>query len=497
MSQIEDLYEELDPTVGKEEFQAAVEEKTEDMGGLVDTETAAQIIAHEVSDSQPNSIAAIDPGPREVTFVGKVTSVGELRTFERDENDSSNTSDGGDDNDDSDDSDDSQEGHVLNIEVADETGRIRVSLWDERAIAASEELEWGAVLQIKGRPTEGYSGVEVSANRIEPEPDTEIDVAIDPETTIEGLSMGQYDVTISARVIATEPAHTFTRDDGSEGRVSNLLIGDETGHVRVALWDEQADSVEELSAGESIEIIDGSVSERDGQLELHVGNKSRIEPIDEEIQLDLDAASIDSLEIEQTADIAGVIRSTDSKRTFEREDGSEGQVRNVRVQDRTDDIRVALWGEKADIDIAPGDEALFVAVEIEDGWKDAIEASAGWQSTVSVFDEDTPLVSESDTPDTGGTRGSNSGDRAETDTLGAFTDTEGTESTAADTDIDTQTDTEHREFTGTVVQTGDPVILDNGQTTLSVTTDVDVRLGEEITVNGRMQDDTLDAEDVL
>lgn len=486
MSQIEDLYEELEPDVGKEKFRAAVEEKTEEMAGLVDAETAAQIVVHEISDSNPNSIASIDPDPTEVSFIGKVTSVGELRTFERDADDADAPDDA--------DVDASQdEGHVLNIEVADETGRIRVSLWDDRAIAATEELEQGQVLRIKGRPTEGYSGIEVSASRIEPEPDTEIDVAVDPETTIEGLSMGQYDVTLSARVIATESAHTFTRDDGSEGRVSNLLLGDETGHVRVALWDEQADSVEDLSVGESIEIIDGSVSQRDGQLELHVGNKSTLNPIEEDIPLALDATSIDSLEIGQTADIAGVIRSTDSKRTFERDDGSEGQVRNVRVQDQTDDIRVALWGEKADIDIAPGDETLFVDVEIEDGWKDSIEASAGWRSTVSVFDEDTSLVSTSDTGRTGGSSGSD--ESAGTGTLVAFTDAENADNT--DAEASTDTDTGPQEFTGTVVQTGDPVILDNGQSTLSVATDVNVRLGEEITVHGRMQEDTLDAEDVL
>lgn len=487
MSLIEDLYEELDADVSEEEFREAVEEKAEDMVGLVDEETAAQIVAHEFTGSRSDSIAAIEPGPREVTFVGKVTSIGELRTFERGDSEEEGSEEEGSEEEGSEGS--VGEGRVLNVEVADETDRIRVALWDERAIAAAEELEWGDVLRVKGRPTEGYTGVEVSANRAEPAPDTEIDVTLDPGTTIEGLSMGQYDVTISGQVLTTEPPHTFTRDDGSEGRVSNLLLGDETGRVRVALWDEQADSAEELSTGESIEIIDGSVSERNGQLELHVGDRGAIEPIDEEIQFVPDATSIDSLELDQTVDLAGVIRSTDSKRTFERDDGSEGQVRNVRVQDQTGDIRVALWGDKADLDLAPGDEALFADVEIQDGWKDSIEASAGWRSTVTVIDDITSLVSESDaeadTAESGGSTG--------TSTLGSFADTADADSTGTDP----AGDAEHRKFTGTVVQTGDPVILDDGQSTLSVATDADVRLGEEITVRGRMHDDTLDAEDVL
>jgi len=72
-----------------------------------------------------------------------------------------------------------------------------------------------------------------------------------------------------------------------------------------------------------------------------------------------------------------VIRSADPKRTFDRDDGSEGQVRNVRLQDDSGDIR-SRSGEKADLDIGPGDEVAFVDVDVQDGWQDDIEASAGW-----------------------------------------------------------------------------------------------------------------------
>src|SRR5699024_3130695 len=62
------------------------------------------------------------------------------------------------------------------------------------------------------------------------------------------------------------------------------------------------------------------------------------------------------------------------------------QVRNVRIQDDSGDIRVALWGEKADRDIAAGDELQFADVEIQDGWRDDLEASAGWRTSVFAID---------------------------------------------------------------------------------------------------------------
>ena len=53
------------------------------------------------------------------------------------------------------------------------------------------------------------------------------------------------------------------------------------------------------------------------------------------------------------------------------------------------------------------------------------------------------------------------------------------------------------EFSGTVVQAGSPVVLDDGTRTYSVETDADLRLGEEVTVRGPTQEGTIDADDVF
>lgn len=473
MGTIEDIYADLEADVTEEEFRDAVDARIEKMGDLVDEEVAASLVASELGNSDADTVADIDPEMSDITFVAKVVSIEELRTFERDDS----------------------EGHVLNIECADETGRVRVALWDEDATAGVEELESGQVLRIKGTPKEGYNGLEVSASRVEVDPDAEIDVTASETDSIGDLSLGQSDITLVGRVLAVEPVRTFSRDDGSEGRVSNLVLGDETGRVRVTMWDEQADCVEDVSEGASVEIVDGYVRERDGTLEVHVGSHGAIEGIDEDVTFVPDATAIATLEIGETVDIAGVVRSTDSKRTFDRDDGSEGQVRNVRVQDQTGDIRVALWGEKADVDLGPGDEVLFADVEIQDGWKDDLEASAGWRSTVSLLDDGATSVSDktTDNDSTTDTEG----------TLTSFTDTdderesESSSGETQETETETETDSGPREFTGTVVQTGDPVMLDNGSETLTIVTDADVRLGEEITARGRMCDGKLETEDVF
>ncbi len=480
MGVIADVYDDLDTDVPLEEFRAAVEDKVEQMGGLADEETAAMLIAHELKDEEVNGIADIEPGMDEVKFLGKVVSIGEVRTFERDG--------------------DQEDGCVVNLEVADETGRIRISMWDQLAVSAvgdpegeqPGELDVGDVLRIAGRPKDGYNGVEVSVDKAEPDDDADVNVEVLDVYRIEDLSLGLSDVNLKAQILDVGTVRTFDRNDGSEGRVSNLAVGDPTGRIRVTMWDEKADLVEAFEDGQSVEIVDGYVRERDGSLELHVGSRGAVEQLDEPIEYVPETTDITSLEIGQKADISGGVIESDPKRTFDRDDGSEGQVRNIRVRDDTGDIRVALWGEKADSDIDLADRVLVTDAEIKDGWQDDLEASAGWQSTVSVLESgaDNDTTDSADAADepaasNGGLSAFEDTDAGEEPTATDQPDTETTAKTVPTAETGGNTASETVEFTGTVVQAGSPVILDNGTETRSVETDATVRLGEEVTVRGR------------
>jgi len=500
MGAIEDVYEDLETDVSEEEFREAVEEKVEQMGGLADEETAAMLLAHELNEGEVEAIADVEPGMDEVKFLAKVVSVGELRTFERDGED--------------------EDGRVVNVEAADETDSVRLAFWDEQAQSIVDgQLDEGQVLRIKGRPKDGYNGLEVSVDKAEPDDDAEIDVDLGEGSTVEALRMGQSDVNVRGIVLETDSIRTFDRDDGTEGRVANFLLGDETGRVRVTLWDDRADRAEELSPGTPVEVVDGYVREREGDIELHVGDRGAVDEIDEAVEFTPETEPIDGVAMDETVDIGGVVRSADPKRTFDRDDGSEGQVRNIRIQDDSGDIRVALWGEKADKDIAPGDEVFVADAEIQDGWQDDLEASAGWQSTVVVLDENTGAGAAASAAGGaggggGGSGGSGgSGDGGGSAALDAFTGdgesggpsggsgsgSSGTSESASGSGgaAAATAASEEVEFTGTVVQTGNPVILDDGEETMQVDTDATLTLGQEVTARGHLDGERLDAEDVF
>lgn len=458
MGVIEDEYEELDTDISLAEFREAVETRIEEMGGLADEETAAMLVAHELGEAggEIDQIADIEAGMEEVKFLGKVLSVDELRTFERD--------------------DEEEPGHVLNTTVADESSEVTVTFWDARARDAAEKLESGDVLRVKGRPAEGYTGLEVNVTDAEPAPDVEIDVRVDDTYRIEDLRLGQSNVNLIGRVLSTEPVRTFDRDDGSEGQVANLVVGDETGRVRVTLWDGTAEEVTALANGETVELIDAYTRERDGDLEVHLGESSRIENTTEEVSFDPDPTAIETVAEGDTVDLRGVVRSVDPKRTFERDDGSDGQVKNIELQDETDAIRVALWGDHADVDLGPGDAVALLDVTIDDGWQDALEAAANWESAVVPLDASPVQPAPEQQPTEGGGID-----------LSAFEES------------DTSEDDEPAEpftATGEVIQTGDPTILDTGNTTVKLNTATSVSVGELITVHGEKQGEYVTVEEL-
>jgi len=490
MGVIADVYDDLDTDVPLEEFQEAVEDKVEQMGGLADEETAALLIAHELKDEEVNGIADIEPGMDEVKFLGKIVSIGELREFERDD-------------------EDAEDGYVVNMEVADSTGRIRISMWDQQAISAVGDpegeqygqLDVGDVLRIAGRPKDGYNGVEVSVDKAEPDAEAEVDVEVLDVYRVEDLTLGLSDVNLKGKILDVGTVRTFDRDDGSEGRVSNIAVGDPTGRIRVTMWDEKADRVEDLQSGTSVEIVDGYVKERDGSLELHVGSRGAIEPLDEDIEYVPETTDIGGVEIGQTVDIAGAVIETDEKRTFDRDDGSQGQVRNIRLKDESGDIRVALWGDKADKEIDLADQVLVTDAEIQDGWQDDLEASGGWQSTVSVLESggggDSPADTPTQTTEREAEAAAAAGGLSAFEDGGSAGDTESATGSESTDDSGATDPGEVVEFTGTVVQTGNPVVLDNGSETRSVETNDNLRLGEEVTVRGSETDGTIDADELF
>ena len=110
------------------------------------------------------------------------------------------------------------------------------------------------------------------------------------ETGIASLKAGMKKVELVAKVALDWKLNVFIRKtDGSEGRVHSLLVKDETGSIKVALWDTHAETVKDIQEGDTIVISNGYVKlgqkKDDVQyIELHAGKFSTVAIMPQEEQ---------------------------------------------------------------------------------------------------------------------------------------------------------------------------------------------------------------------
>ena len=206
--------------------ESTVQEKINQMGGLIDENVAEMLIEYEQNGKVQCAISDVKAGSEEeVRFIAKVMSMGQIHEFDKEGEE--------------------EKGYVLNVELADETGRVRAAFWNEYAKAIEEELEIGQVLRIQGFSRERKGEIEVSVNRSIIDEDTNIRVDVMEECKIGDLISGAANVQVVGRVLSVESERTFSRSDGSEGKVASITISDETGRIRLVLWDKQTQIIEQ------------------------------------------------------------------------------------------------------------------------------------------------------------------------------------------------------------------------------------------------------------
>ncbi|MHB8102161.1 MAG: OB-fold nucleic acid binding domain-containing protein [Methanosarcina sp.] len=368
MTDIESIYKKLSHLISKEDFLQRIQDKVENMGGLCDEPMAAMLVANELgfSDVGRDSVKigniTAESGP--VSFVARVVSVFDTKEFTRN---------------------DGTIGRVGNLIVGDETGKIRVTLWDNMAdLIKAEKVKAGQNLQISGYAKQGYSGVEVNVgnNGVLTESEEEIDVAASSQK-IKDIKDGMGDLNLTANVLEISEVRTFQKKDGSTGRVGNLLMGDATGTLRVTLWDEKTEFLNQLEYGDTVEIVNAYARENafTQKVELQIGNRSIIRKSEKKVEYQEKFTPIADIKADaDNINISGRVLDVAEIRTFEKKDGSAGRVGNLLLGDPTGKIRLTLWDEKTDfLDEIDFDETIEVlhAYSRENAFNQQIELNLG------------------------------------------------------------------------------------------------------------------------
>jgi len=225
------------PEISREEFLKMVEERKKSLGNYFTDETIAKLVASEfgVKFSKKferefkTRIEHLVSGLNDVTVSGKILSIYPAQTFRR----------GLD-----------KEGKVARLVIADQTGKINVVLWDEKAdFVRNAKLRKGQRIRI----SHGYvresrrGGVELHVGE-----QGEIEIIEEKNVKIADLNVGDGPVNLVGEVISQKPLIRKVKTSiGEEVPVASFEIKDETGRIWVSVWRELAEKIEkeELKRG--------------------------------------------------------------------------------------------------------------------------------------------------------------------------------------------------------------------------------------------------------
>ncbi|MDR2623916.1 MAG: replication protein A [Methanobrevibacter sp.] len=306
---------------------------------------------------------------------------------------------------------DGSTGYVKSIEIKDDTGDIRVTLWGDDT---KLDLNKGEIVNIKGANIDfdeySSSGYKVNTNwntRIVKDPDEDtslIDVLKEYKNQLGPVKIEQVqdfeddgeEVDVLGRVINVNDPREFQREDGSPGIVRSGDLADETGVVRVSFWDDKANS--NLLPGTPVLIENAKTRLGLFSVELNVGKTSRVIQCRESDVEDLPSfiALEDKIyttkKIEDLDEDDSYVRlvtrifNLQEPNEFQRQDGNIGLVRSIDLGDETGTIRASFWDDKAEIAYEIGDPVKIENPRVTFR-NDQLELSIGSNSKVSKVGE--------------------------------------------------------------------------------------------------------------
>ncbi len=284
-----------------EDIERKIEAKRARLSGLISKEGAAQIVASELGinfEKQKMRISELLGGMKRISLTGKIIKMN--RVIEYNKNNRS--------------------GKIGSFVIADETGNMRVVLWDTNHISLVEkgEINEGDVVEISGADVRnfeihlsGFADLKKSAKTIE---NVQMKNVVHPKK----ISEIQVNDNVLVRAFAVQifgPTFFFVCPECSKkvseinecithGKVAplrrailNLVIDDGTGTIRSVLFSEQ---IGKLASEADLESTDMFMKKREELLgkELIIEALSRKNRLSEAVELivsDVHEANIDSL----------------------------------------------------------------------------------------------------------------------------------------------------------------------------------------------------------
>ena len=354
----------LRPKLTREAVESLIDEERRKAAGLLTEEAAAHLVASNLGlDGAGERIEAklrigdLTSGLSDVSLTGRVIHVFSARSFLRR---------------------DGREGKVLRMLLGDRTGSVAVVCWDEKAdhVAASKVKRGKIVRILHGYTRERRGRVEINVGgrgQIYLEPLDAVEEKYPPIESFfktPGEVHGEGNVNLVGVVVDRYPASTFTRRDGSVGKVARLVLEEGGGRINVVLWDDNADEVGDIELGTKLRLINGSARMRDvGRPEVHVNWATAVEVLEVGVEPKEPVSHwtklADLRDGMSGVNVAARVAQIGGVREFSRRDGSVGKVASVLLEDDSGSVRLSLWGDEVEM---LGELQVGAVVAVENGY---------------------------------------------------------------------------------------------------------------------------------
>jgi replication factor A1 len=234
-----------------------------------------ETLRNELHPTPVGEIYEIDEDGIEIDIVGRILSVNDINEFQRD---------------------DGSVGIVRSAIFADESGKVRLSFWNEKAegdygVGEAYRIEnartrlgmYSVDLNIGGGSRIIRLSEEQASAMFIPELAT-LEKAIYDYKKIEDLDDEEEDTIIIGRIIELNDIREFERDNGDTGSVRNIEIADDTGSINVVLWD--SDAKREFELGQALKLQNPRLSlDMDNRIQATVsGGTTILDPSEKELE---------------------------------------------------------------------------------------------------------------------------------------------------------------------------------------------------------------------
>jgi replication factor A1 len=352
------------PGMSREDLLSLVERKKQESHGLLSDEGATRLLAQQLAGLSGESInlsdqriSSVQAGLSDATISGEILSISQLREFQR--------SDG-------------SVGKLVRVKLRDGSGQITCVLWDSTAeIVENEQLGNGSKLRLShGYTRLGLAGeVEFhlgSRSHLEVLSKTApIEPVISPAMSQESPPASISPETVRVRI------RKLQKSRGENGPAW-ALCENEQGLTMAKFWDDNMETVLSIGEGSVITIKNPWITERNGMTYLNAGSKSSItkERLDE-IQSPPPVTIASIKPGPKLYTTRGVVVERTDPREIETKEGRRTRVSNIRVEDGTGKIRIALWDNHAQFaeSLRMGDAIRLTGIKARETSNGELEAS--------------------------------------------------------------------------------------------------------------------------